>query len=332
MKIVVKRKLPANYDERDKVFFQREFVKEIDEPSSLSIRNAFITSQGIVYANFSVVKASLVPDIPNDLNVMHLIAQMIKKRKIKWTAEKTPSVVFDYWYKGYFHWMTEALPRILYLKKLGNDFIPVVPNDGDSPYIQKTLLPFGFDLLGWIKPGEYLFARKALLVRHTAPTGNCNEDLMRELRALFRRYFVGTKTARPGDRIYISRLRSNRRRVINEGEVSTLLREFGFVTLYFEDYSFEKQVQLMSNATMLISIHGAGLTNMLFMDAQTSVLEFRPKGDHTNLCYYALASALDLNYYYQFGEREHNTNSINDDLFIDLAKLKENVERMLSRA
>ena len=331
MKIVVKRKIPANYDERDKVFFQREFVREIEEPSSLTIRNAFITSQGIVYSKFSVVKASLVPDIPNDLNVLHLIAQMIKKRKIKWTGTKTPSVVFDYWYKGYFHWMTEALPRILYLKKLGNDFIPVVPNDAATPFIQKTLLPFDFDSLGWIKPGEYLFARKALLVRHTAPTGNCNEDLIRELRTLFRRYFAGAIAAHPVDRIYVSRLRSNRRRVINEGDVSALLREFGFVTLYFEDYSFEKQVQLTANAAMLISIHGAGLTNMLFMNAQTSVLEFRPKDDHTNLCYFALASALDLNYYYQFGEPEQNTKSIHDDLFIDLAKLKENVERMLSQ-
>jgi len=40
---------------------------------------------------------------------------------------------------------------------------------------------------------------------------------------------------------------------------------------------------------------------------------------------------LDLNYYYQFGKREQNTISINDDLFIDLAELKENVERMVSQ-
>src|SRR6185295_8017269 len=113
------------------------------------------------------------------------------------------------------------------------------------------------------------------------------------------------------------RLRTNRRRVLNEAEVSGLLREYGFVTLYFEDYTFEKQVHLSSNATMLISIHGAGLTNMLFMKEKASVLEFRPKNDHTNLCYYALASALDLNYYYQFGEAGDPTQSIHDDLFID---------------
>ena len=331
MKVVVKRKLPANYDERDKVFFQREFVKAMEEPSSLTIRNAFITSQGVVYTGWRIVKASLVPDIPNDLNVSHLIAQMIKKSKIKWMGRKIPSVVFDYWYKGYFHWMTEVLPRILYLKKFGSDFIPVVPDATDAPFIRKTLLPFDFKEYVWIKPDEYLFARKALLVRHTAPTGNYNEDLIRELRTLFRKYFVSAITAYPVDKIYISRLRTSRRRVINEEAISALLGEYGFLTLYFEDYSFEEQVRLAANAGMLISIHGAGLTNMLFMKAQTSILEFRPKDDDTNLCYYALASALDLNYYYQFGEPEQKAKSIHDDLYIDVVKLRENVERMLSQ-
>src|SRR5258706_3576174 len=331
MKIVVKRKLPANYDERDEVFFQREFVKEIEAPSSLTIRNAFITSQGIVYSKFNIVKASLISDTPNDLGVQHLIAQMIRKRRLKWTGTKTPSVVFDYWYKGYFHWMTEALPRILYLKQLGTDFTPVVPNDVDVPFIHQTLLPFNFDAPGWIRPDEYLFSRKALLVKHTAPTGNFNEDLMRELRTLFRGYFTNSITAQPADRIYVSRMRATRRRVINEEGVSALLREYGFVTLYFEDYTFEKQLTMASHARMLISIHGAGLTNMLFMKAQTSILEFRPQNDYTNLCYYALASALDLNYYYQFGESEQNTQGINEDLFINLTKLRENIEKMISQ-
>src|SRR5260221_9326474 len=104
MKIVVKRKLPANYDERDKVFFQREFVKEIEEPASLAVRHAHITSQGIVYASFKVVEASLVSGPTNGIGTLHLIAQLVNKKKLKWTGTQTPAVVFDYWYKGYFHW------------------------------------------------------------------------------------------------------------------------------------------------------------------------------------------------------------------------------------
>ena len=328
MRIALHRKLPVNYDERDKAFFEREFSREIEPPSSLLLHQATITSQGIVYEKLRLVKSSLVPEIPNRLTALHLIVQVLKKKKRKWTGTQTPAVVFDYWYKGYFHWMTEALPRLLYLRKLGNDFVPVVPDDSGAPFIQKTLEPFNFESCAWIRPNEYMMARSALLVKHTAPTGNYNEELIRELRTLFRSYFFNANTLSTFDKIYISRQRTNRRRVINESDVSALLREFGFVTLYFEDYTFEKQVQLAARTTMMISIHGAGLTNMLFMNEKTSVLEFRPKNDRTNLCYFAMASALDVNYYYQFGEQDNQ--SINDDLFIDLAKLRVNVERMLS--
>jgi capsular polysaccharide biosynthesis protein len=330
MRITIHRKLPVNYDARDRAFFEREFSKEIEPPSTLLLHQATITSQGIVYEKLRLVKSSLVPEIPNRLTVLHLIAQVLKKKKLKWTGSQTPVVVFDYWYTGYFHWMTEALPRLLYQQKLGKDFVPVIPRDNSAPFIEKTLEPFHLEACAWIAPTEYLRAREVLLVKHTAPTGNFNEDLVRELRTLFRSHFVNTGTTQTVDRIYVSRGRTGRRRVINENEVSALLRSYGFVTLYFEDYTFEKQVQLASQTTMMISIHGAGLTNMLFMKEKTSVLEFRPKNDYTNLCYFALASALDLNYYYQFGEPEQDRGDINDDLFIDLIKLKENVERMLS--
>lgn len=39
-----------------------------------------------------------------------------------------------------------------------------------------------------------------------------------------------------------------------------------------------KQVKLMSNTDILASPHGAQLTNMLFMDRNSSIMEFFPKG------------------------------------------------------
>ncbi|KAH7849111.1 hypothetical protein Vadar_013157 [Vaccinium darrowii] len=45
-----------------------------------------------------------------------------------------------------------------------------------------------------------------------------------------------------------------------------------------EDLSFCDQVRAMTNTDILVSPHGAQLTNMLFMDRGSSVLEFFPKG------------------------------------------------------
>lgn len=63
--------------------------------------------------------------------------------------------------------------------------------------------------------------------------------------------------------------------------------------------SFKEQVALFSETSILLSNHGAGLTNMLFMPAGSNVIELRKKNDDHNNCYFSLASALNLKYYYQ---------------------------------
>lgn len=45
-----------------------------------------------------------------------------------------------------------------------------------------------------------------------------------------------------------------------------------------EDLSFCDQVRVMMNTDIVASPHGAQLTNMLFMDRDSSVMEFFPKG------------------------------------------------------
>ncbi|XP_044511138.1 uncharacterized protein LOC123229414 [Mangifera indica] len=45
-----------------------------------------------------------------------------------------------------------------------------------------------------------------------------------------------------------------------------------------EDLSFCDQVRVMSNTDIVASPHGAQLTNMLFLERNSSVMEFFPKG------------------------------------------------------
>ncbi|KAL5705469.1 hypothetical protein ACHQM5_023767 [Ranunculus cassubicifolius] len=52
----------------------------------------------------------------------------------------------------------------------------------------------------------------------------------------------------------------------------------GIKVAYTDNLSFCEQVSLMSATDILVSPHGAQLTNMFFMDKNSSVLEFFPKG------------------------------------------------------
>ena len=78
-----------------------------------------------------------------------------------------------------------------------------------------------------------------------------------------------------------------------------VLRAFNFRIVRTEDYSFAEQVRLAAGARYLVSNHGAGLTNILFMRPGSSVLELRHATDCINNCYFTLASALNLKYFYQ---------------------------------
>jgi capsular polysaccharide biosynthesis protein len=62
-------------------------------------------------------------------------------------------------------------------------------------------------------------------------------------------------------------------RYISEEIVSFLLNDRGFVEIELEKYSFFDQINLFYNAEYIIGPHGAGLTNMLFADKSTKILE-----------------------------------------------------------
>lgn len=327
--MLIKRKLPENLKESDRKYFEKEFEKHIENPSSFLVANAFANHQGVVFSKAKFVRESLVSNTSNPFTFFTLAKQIIKNRRIRLRKGEIIAIVSDYWYSGYFHWITDTLPRLLFLLKSRPDCIPMIPSDKKLSFIEKSLLPFRFRKVVFLEKDEYIFTKRLLLINHTASTGNYNEEMIREIRKLFRFHFEPTNSQN-FDKIYVSRSKSGRRRVINELAVSTLLNEYGFVTLHFEDFSFEEQIKMASQAKVLIGLHGAGLTNMIFMAEQASVLEFRPENDDSNLCYYALASALHLKYYYQFGQSPIKVD-YNDDVEIDLVLLRENVELMVKK-
>ena len=86
---------------------------------------------------------------------------------------------------------------------------------------------------------------------------------------------------------------------------------------------FNQTKEFFSDVKILIAQHGAGLTNMLFMQPKSRVIEIRNLNDSHNNCYYSLASALDIEYQYCTTEEvsEHN-----DDIKFDYKYLIENLK------
>lgn len=172
---------------------------------------------------------------------------------------------------------------------------------------------------------QALLVKNLLVPSHTALTGNCNHFLINELSHLF----VKDITSKPTRKVFISRLKASRRKILNEDAVVEFLKTQNWEIHYFEDYSFGKQREIMSKTKYLISLHGAGLTNLLFMKEGGKVLELRNKNDRHHNCYFALASELNLDYYYQLNSGSSFITHI-ANITVDIPTLQENVKLMES--
>ncbi len=77
-------------------------------------------------------------------------------------------------------------------------------------------------------------------------------------------------------KIYITREDSNYRKIINEGDVVTLLREKGYKVINPQLYEIDEQIEIFSNAEKIIAPHGSNLANIIFCKPETEIFEITP--------------------------------------------------------
>ena len=87
-------------------------------------------------------------------------------------------------------------------------------------------------------------------------------------------------------------------KILNESEVINLLKKYNFKTIYAEKISFNNQIRLFSSTNYVVGLHGAGLSNIIWMKKKGNILEIRPEKDLYLNCYFNLASLLNIKYNY----------------------------------
>ncbi|GJP37332.1 hypothetical protein CLOM_g21752 [Closterium sp. NIES-68] len=108
----------------------------------------------------------------------------------------------------------------------------------------------------------------------------------------------------PGDWVVVLVRRPGTERVMDqEGEVEESMRGvFGErLVVYGQSLPILQARDLFRRARLVVAVHGAGLSHIVFMPTNASVLEVRPR-DYHNTCYHHLAEACNVNYYLLMGE------------------------------
>lgn len=192
-------------------------------------------------------------------------------------------------WNNYYHWIIETLPRLFAYSSVSNERPKLIVNSplADWQIESLQLLGFGRENLFFLDKGYYSFEQL-----HFPSDVGINPVMLNWLQTTLSRT---TSAAAPSKRVYITRRAATRRRLLNETELEPLLREQGFIIAELEKLPFTEQTRLFAEAEMIVGLHGAGLTNMVWAPAGCSVLEIMHP-NHVGAMYYMLAEVLQHRY------------------------------------
>ena len=321
----VVRNLPVNIDEADIGLFSKELIRIIPKSECLVLEKVWFSNETFVDPlRFKIYSENthLRPLGKRRLFKVILGLFQIRKKTVKNALWLT-----DEWSNGYFHWMLDVLPKWVASEKYIKNHVLLLPFSlSQLSFVKDTLkllnVPFAI-----VYPRDVFFVGQCLVPEYTAPTGNFQPSLVQQLRLRLKEGLNLGKLDRSLRKIYISRAKATKRKILNENEVNIVLAKFGYEIHHFEDYDFSLQVQIIHEASHLVSLHGAGLSNMLFLNKGSKVFEIRNNQDNHNNCYFSLSSALNLEYYY-ITAKGNSSNTFSVDITIDLLRFESVLKQM----
>jgi tetratricopeptide (TPR) repeat protein len=205
----------------------------------------------------------------------------------------------------YFHWMVDILPRIKILEDNNIDFNTIdgfLINSTKQRFQRETLEKMGIPRDKIIESDQvsYLQASSLIVPSYPASVGWVVPSTIKFLRNLFLTDISPEIKSYP-KRIYISRNQARYRRLLNEPEILEYLNQLGFVSIELETLTVQEQADLFSQAEVIIAPHGAGLTNLVFCQRNTVVVEL-VSPHYIRPYYWLISQQLGLKHYSIQGE------------------------------
>lgn len=197
----------------------------------------------------------------------------------------------------YYHWMLDILPKIGLLKEAGinlDDVDHILLREVNDSFQRNTLNQLGVDSSKIIETLDNpLFQCERLI--HIALDNGINMKMNRFIPQWLNQAFPKAAANEERLKLYVSRPKGIRRGVSNEEELLPVLEEFGYTVKAMEGLSVSEQAALFSQADVIVAPHGGALTNMVFANKGSKVVELF--GRHVYPYYYGLASVCEHDYY-----------------------------------
>jgi capsular polysaccharide biosynthesis protein len=329
-------KKPLNYDLAHAPYFEPHYKNLLTQPNLLEINNVIYSKSGVL---LDLLGNKIVEHLPyfswgTALNNIYWLKGIIKSLfkfniSFYFNSKHPLYLVVNPMSDNFFHWITEVVPKLQILKSKNCDNI-LLPSNIRHHYQLEILKKYDFNIIYF--NSEFIFIKKLKYVTnfsqypgyYAVETINIirnalNLDILHNISAKF-------------NPIYISRRLASRRKISNELDILEFIQSINIKIIDIENFTFSEITSIFTNASHIISIHGAGLTNMIFMQKGNSVFELLLENTLTDKCYYFLANACELNYSYQFcSSLDTNGNHVFSDFHVDVNLFKNNIFNFLSQ-
>jgi len=208
---------------------------------------------------------------------------------------------------NYYHWLNDVLPRIKLYEQVFDQIDHFCIASNVPKKFLDILKDFGIpdEKILLVKGKEKLHFDHLYVSSLPGSEGRSPQWAIEYIRETLIKLAV---PARPSKKLYFKRGQSSERKILNEDALITVLQNNGFEIAEPGELSVHEQIGLMQQAKIVISAHGAALSNLLFSREKTAIIElFSPDYFRTD-CYYTLSSMLKLNYWYIVGEKPAGAN------------------------
>jgi hypothetical protein len=352
--------LPINLNLDHLTFFIKYKKQKIKSSKIKFLKNVFVNQQGLVLKRGLIVRGcafNLFGNLDNTFyftfwrNVFEqfLVCKYGNSLKsIRLEDDKYYLLIHSAWF-NYSFWVNSYLIRLIsVLKEIENttNICLLYLEEWDNiAYVKDSLKYFDINICR-IPKDHHIFV-KNLIMPETREWTNSFD--YRTIRYVYDWFSFLKSNSKPSRKIYLTRKKHNIRCIENESDIIEIIVKHGFEVFSFEDLSFKDQVVIMMESSHFISIHGAGFSNIVFMQKNTSVLELinfeYAKLEYT-FPFWKLADSLDINYFYQFGYlkefsnfnmiRNNNydlnqTYLVNQNIYIDIKQFEQNIKLMLEQ-
>jgi hypothetical protein len=310
---------PENFDLKDMhLFDQNHFEQSIMEVSCKILENVSVSNYFIL-SGFRFSTEFTIHIYDRKVKFGEYFTAIIKSVFAKKVFFEEGFLGLQEYGQNYYHFITEMLPDIINV----HNRYPNLPIFIPSNLKKTSFIPEIFEILG-INPTYYDLSKvlkiKKLMVSSRGKEGNFNKKHIFSLQTQLKEKVGIANDNKPYRRIYISRRKAFKRKILNEPDVIQLLKKYDFEVIYAEEYTVKEQIKMLSDCSIMVSSHGAGFTNILFLKPCQSVVELKA---HNNKfwMFYNLSKLTENKYYYLLCDSDHLEHDV-ANISVDLTKLE----------